>query len=232
MKSKTFFTKNRIILIIIFISLVVFLITKFQISSLEFQGDLTYIDLDSSRISGLVFLKNKNLFLFNKENFVKNLLEINPEIEKIEVTPKNSSLIQIKIQNKEVCCVVSDLNTNKYLISHDGKVIKKLIRDQNYPHEISLEQELTLDSQISIDSLKKIVEIENVLLNKEIEITEIKIEGDRIEFKLISGGLLVLDSETNTKNFIEKLSNMLTYFKQKNLSFNKMDFRFGNVVVE
>lgn len=209
-----------------------FLLSKFQITNLEFQGDLTYLDFDSSRISGLIFLKNKNWFLLNKTEFEQDLLEKNPEIEKIEISPKNASLIHVKIQNKEVCCVVRDLNTNKFLISHEGKVLKKLLRDQNYPHEISLDQQVDLNSQISIRSLKKIVEIENVLLNKDMEISKIKIEGDKIEFKLLSGGLLVLDSETNTKNFIEKLSNMLTYFKQKNLNFNKMDFRFGNVVVE
>lgn len=231
MKLKTYFTKKNLVIFILLV-LIILLISRFQVNYIEFQGDLTYLDVGNSRITGLIFLKNTNLLISSKEQFSKNFLEANPEILKLDIQPKNSSLLSIKVTNKEVCCVISDLNTNKFLISHEGKVFKKLSRDQNYPHEINLKQEVTVDSILSISSLKKIVEIENVLLDKDFDVSEIKLENDKIIFKINTGQYLILDSETNTKNFVEKLSSMMSYLKQKNQEFTKMDFRFGNVVVE
>jgi len=232
MKSKTYFTNKNLVIFLTLFVLIAILIASFKVNSVVFQGDLTYLDLNSSRITGLIFLKNKNLLVSGKEEFKTNLLESNPEIQSIEIYPINSSIMEVKITNKDVCCVIIDKNTNKFLISHEGKVLKKLSREQNYPHEIFLQQEVNVESLLSISSLKKIVEIENVLLDKEIEVAEIKLENDKIEFKTKLGKYLVIDSETNTKNFVERFSSMVNYLEQKNIEYNKMDFRFGNVIVE
>ncbi len=199
---------------------------------MEFTGDLTYLDTSNLRVSGLIYFKNKNLLVSDRNTFISELKNQNPEIEQIDISAKNISTAIVKIKNKEVCCVIKDLNTNKYLIGVDGKILKKLSNDTNYPHEINLTQEVNVEKTYSIDSLRKIVEIENVLLNKEMEISEIILDDLKIEMKLTSNQLVILDSETNIKDFVEKLNTMISYLKQKNLSFKKMDFRFGNVIVE
>ena len=232
MKSKISFSKKYLLLIILLLVLFAYLITRFSINFIEFEGDTSYLDLSSTRVSGLLLLKNKNILLSSKEDFVKELKNTNPEIQDINFYPKNFSIIAIKIKNYDTCCVLVDNNTNKFLISSEGKVIKTLSRDQNYRNEITLKQVVDINSKFSIDSLKKIVEVENILIDKKLDVSEIRLENDKIEFKLSSNQLIIIDSTTNTKNFMEKLFTMLDYLKQKNLSFQKMDFRFGNVVVE
>ncbi|NBO17294.1 MAG: hypothetical protein EBV07_00150 [Proteobacteria bacterium] len=232
MKSKTLFSKKYLLIIVLVVILIIYLISRFSINFIDFEGDLVYLDLTTSRISGLLFLKNNNLLFSNKENFITELRNQNPEIKEINVYPKNFSHLSIKIKNNDICCVLIDSNTNKFLISSNGKVYKQLSRDQNYPNEISLNQSISLNSNFSIESLKKIVEIENILIDRKLDVLEIMIENDKIEFKLKDNQYVVIDSTTNTKNFMDKLFTMLDYLKQKNLSFKKMDFRFGNVVVE
>ena len=232
MKSKTSSYKKYIFIALFLFVIIAVLVARFKINLIEFEGDTTYLNFQDSRISGLVLLKNKNLLISDKNDFITKLKEINPEISSVEIYPKNFSLVKIKIKNQGICCVLKDKNTNKFLVSLDGKIIKSLSRDTNYPNEISLNQEIDLNSKFTIESLKKIVEIENVLLDKRLEVSEIELDNDKIVFELGDHQTVIIDSQINTKNFIEKLTTMIDYFKQKNLSYKKMDFRFGNVVVE
>jgi len=232
MKLKTSFSKKKLLLLIVFITLFGYFLNTFRIHFIEFEGDLSYLEIENLRISGLMYVKNKSILFTDTKEFISTIKEQNPEVKNIEIYPKNISKLIIKVSNHEVCCVLEDTNTNKYLVSIDGKILKKINRYSKYPHEIKLNQEISINQVFPINSLKKIVEIENILLSKEMEIKDIKIEGDKIEMKMETDQLVVLDSETNIKDFIEKLSTMLDYLKQKNLSFKKMDFRFGNVIIE
>lgn len=232
MKLKTSFSKKYILILVLISILLLYFLSTFRINFIEFEGDLTYLDFENLRISGLIYVKNKNIFLNNTEELISSIKEQNPEIKMLEARPKNISKILIKVTNIDVCCVLEDINTNKFLVDSNGKILKRVNRENKYPHEIKLEQQLDLNSNLSINSLKKIVEIENILLSKELEIENIKIEDDKIELRLVGHQVVILNSETNIKDFIEKLTTMLDYLKQKNLDFKKMDFRFGNVISE
>ena len=233
MKSKINYRKYFILLLIFTVfSLISYLVYILSINYIELDGDLNYIDTDEVRVLTLNNIKNQNLFINSGDKFKQKLIELNPEIEKIEIKVKDSQSIIIKINNKKTCCVIIDSNRNKFLINLEGKVLKKLSSKSSYPDEIELNQVVDMNSSFLINSLQKLLDIENILISKNIEILETRLDGKNITFVSKNQKELILDDEVSSKVFVEKLESMLNYLKQNNKDYQKIDFRFGNVIVE
>jgi len=233
MKSKTSYRKYFIFLTLALVfSLISYLIYILSINYIELEGDLNYVDNDEIRVLTLNEIKNQNLFINSGEKFKQKLIELNPEIEKIEIRVKNSQTIILKIINKKTCCVLVDANKNKFLIDINGKVIKKLSSKTSYPDEIELNQEVALNSTFLINTLQKLLDIENILISKNFEVIETRLEGKNIKFFSKDQKELLLNDEVSSRVFVEKLESMLNYLKQNNKDYRKIDFRFGNVIVE
>ena len=233
MKSKISYRKYFIFLLIALVfSLISYLLYILSINYIELEGDLNYVDNDEIRVLTLNEIKNQNLFINSGEKFKQKLIELNPEIEKIEIRVKNSQTITLKIINKKTCCVLVDANKNKFLIDVNGKVIKKLSSKTTFPDEIELNQEVALNSAFLINTLQKLLDIENILISKNFEVVETRLEGKNIKFISKDQKELILNDEVSSKVFVEKLESMLNYLKQNNKDYRKIDFRFGNVIVE
>ena len=233
MKSKINYRKYFILLLIFTVfSLISYLVYILSINYIELDGDLNYIDTDDVRVLTLNNIKNQNLFINSGDKFKQKLIELNPEIEKIEIKVKDSQSIIIKINNKKTCCVIIDSNRNKFLINLEGKVLKKLSSKSSYPDEIELNQVVDMNSSFLINSLQKLLDIENILISKNIEVLETRLDGKNITFVSKNQKELILDDEVSSKVFVEKLESMLNYLKQNNKDYQKIDFRFGNVIVE
>ena len=233
MKSKINYRKYFILLLIFTVfSLISYLVYILSINYIELDGDLNYIDSDEVRVLTLNNIKNQNLFINSGDKFKQKLIELNPEIEKIEIKVKDSQSIIIKINNKKTCCVIIDSDRNKFLINLEGKVIKKLSSKSSYPDEIELNQVVDMNSSFLINSLQKLLDIENILISKNIEVLETRLDGKNITFVSKNQKELILDDEVSSKVFVEKLESMLNYLKQNNKDYQKIDFRFGNVIVE
>jgi cell division septal protein FtsQ len=233
MKSKINYRKYFILLLIFTVfSLISYLVYILSINYIELDGDLNYIDSDEVRVLTLNNIKNQNLFINSGDKFKQKLIELNPEIEKIEIKVKDSQSIIIKINNKKTCCVIIDSNRNKFLINLEGKVLKKLSSKSSYPDEIELNQVVDMNSSFLINSLQKLLDIENILISKNIEVLETRLDGKNITFVSKNQKELILDDEVSSKVFVEKLESMLNYLKQNNKDYQKIDFRFGNVIVE
>jgi cell division septal protein FtsQ len=233
MKSKINYRKYFILLLIFTVfSLISYLVYILSINYIELEGDLNYIDSDEVRVLTLNNIKNQNLFINSGDKFKQKLIELNPEIEKIEIKVKDSQSIIIKINNKKTCCVIIDSNRNKFLINLEGKVLKKLSSKSSYPDEIELNQVVDMNSSFLINSLQKLLDIENILISKNIEVLETRLDGKNITFVSKNQKELILDDEVSSKVFVEKLESMLNYLKQNNKDYQKIDFRFGNVIVE
>ena len=233
MKSKINYRKYFILLLIFTVfSLISYLVYILSINYIELDGDLNYIDSDEVRVLTLNNIKNQNLFINSGDKFKQKLIELNPEIEKIEIKVKDSQSIIIKINNKKTCCVIIDSDRNKFLINLEGKVIKKLSSKSSYPDEIGLNQAVDMNSSFLINSLQKLLDIENILISKNIEVLETRLDGKNITFVSKNQKELILDDEVSSKVFVEKLESMLNYLKQNNKDYQKIDFRFGNVIVE
>ena len=233
MKSKISYRNYFIFLLIALVfSLISYLLYILSINYIELEGDLNYVDNDEIRVLTLNEIKNQNLFINSGEKFKQKLIELNPEIEKIEIRVKNSQTITLKIINKKTCCVLVDENKNKFLIDVNGKVITKLSSKTTYPDEIELNQEVALNSTFLINTLQKLLDIENILISKNFEVVETRLEGKNIKFISKDQKELILNDEVSSKVFVEKLESMLNYLKQNNKDYRKIDFRFGNVIVE
>ena len=120
---------KRYLISLIFLGLIIYASLKFwefKIKNFILFGDLTYINTRDIDIAFVKFLRNQNIVFNDFENFKKEILYLNPEID--DITFKNESLeiISINIKNKDLCCVLVDENQNKFLVQKDGKVIKKL----------------------------------------------------------------------------------------------------------
>ena len=100
MKSKINYRKYFILLLIFTVfSLISYLVYILSINYIELDGDLNYIDSDEVRVLTLNNIKNQNLFINSGDKFKQKLIELNPEIEKIEIKVKDSQSIIIKINN-------------------------------------------------------------------------------------------------------------------------------------
>lgn len=233
MKSKINYHKHFLfVLIFIAFSFICYLIYILSINRIELIGDLNYIDTDEVRIYALNNIKNQNLILNSGNELKQHLINSNPEIEKVEIAIKDYQTITIKISNKKICCTISDSNKNKFLIDFDGKAIKKLSNKSIYPGEIELNQYVEINYSFMISSLQKLRDIENILLSKNFEFIDTTLDGKNITFKSKNQKELVLDNEVSTKVFVEKLDAILLYLKKNNKDFQKIDFRFGKVIVK
>lgn len=195
-------------------------------------GDTAYLNLRDIDIAFVKFLRNQNLVFNDFENFKKEVMFLNPEIQ--DITFKNESLeiITINVKNKDLCCVVVDNNENKFLVQKDGKVIKKLNFRRSYPLEVPIDQAFTLDVKLDIAMIEKINEIEKLFSSNNQNISDIRILNESFEITTTENKILLLNLETSLSEFWEKYQTMIAYLSENNKAYQSIDFRFDKVVVK
>jgi hypothetical protein len=140
----------------------IYFVLTLKINKFIFNGDTTYLDLDEVKIISLNYLKDQNLFTYNKSDFENRLKLSNPHLNFIGYSIYSQDTIQLTFKINEQCCVVVDLDTNKYLIDSSGNVTKKLPSTRNYNNEILLDQKINLENKLNAANVLKMNEIKNL----------------------------------------------------------------------
>lgn len=232
MKSKILSTK-KIIYIFLILSFVVlgYLYFTLKVRIITFSGELTYHNEKELHFEAQKMIKLSNLLFNNFSNFNNDMLSKYKEIRDIQITITGADSIDIKIKNYDLCCVINSYG-NKFLVGKEGEILRKLEKEKIYNNEITLNQVISIGDTLNIESLKKIFEVENILIDREIEITKVLLEKEVITLVSSDGKKFLLDSETNLRLFSEKLDSILDHIKISNKEYSSLDFRFGNIILE
>jgi cell division septal protein FtsQ len=210
----------------------IYFIFTLKINKFIFAGDTTYLDMDEVKIISLNLLKDQNLFSYNKDEFEKQLKSANPQVDSVSYSISSQDTLQLSFKIKDQCCVVVDLDTNKYLIDTSGNVTKKLSSTKSYNNEIILDQKISVDNKLNPTNVLKMNEIKNLFKAENIEVTSFMLDKNNIYIKINNTIQVIIDERFETKNLIQKYKNLTSYLEQNQKNYSIVDFRFEKVIVK
>jgi len=214
----------------LFFFLVYFLYNQ-RVNKFEFEGDLRYSDLSSIKVFALNLLKDQNILFFSKSNFEEQLKSENKEIKNIDYSIVSLDKIKIKISVVDNCCVLKDINENIFLISREGKIIKKL-HESYYEDVISLNQEISEKDTLNIGLLFKLDEINRQFKSDKLKIIGFNLFNNYVEISLNDNSIIVIDETTNVTDLEKKYESLVSHLGQNNKKYSIVDFRFDKVIVK
>ncbi len=209
-----------------------YLIFTLKVNKFIFEGEVNFLDLDEIKIISLNYLKDQNLFSYNKKEFENQVRITNPHIESISYTIYSHDTLQLSFKFKEQCCIVADSDSNKYLIDSTGNVTKKLNSIKKFENEINLDQKISLDNKLNPTNVLKMTEIKNQFKNENIEVISFLLEKNNVYIKLNNDIEIIIDDKFEINNLIQKYKNLSSYLKQNQKNYSIVDFRFEKVIVK
>ncbi len=210
----------------------IYFVLTLKINKFIFNGDTAYLDLDEVKIISLNYLKDQNLFSYNKGDFENQLKLSNPHINYVGYSIYSQDTIQLTFKINEQCCVVVDLDTNKYLIDSSGNVTKKLTSIKNYNNEILLDQKINLENKLNPVNVLKMNEIKNLFKTENIEVTSFLLDKNNVHININNSIQIIIDEKFDIKNLIQKYKNLTLYLEQNQKNYSIVDFRFEKVIVK
>ncbi len=242
-KRKRLFKRIRLLFIILFLSIAVYLLlTKlpfFAIHNFSVTGNKQVKDNDIVNISGII--KGENVFKINKKNAVQRILK-EPYIESVEIDRVLPDTVGIKVKEK----------TDQFLLEQDGKAIYigknaevLSILDNKKEKEVPLIEGLTVDGA----EVLKLIKFKNKKIdsnefsefikgasNTEVYklIQKISIDGDEIvTIHTKNGAKIVFGKLDNSAYKMKFLAEVLKDLNKKKVKFKLIDFtKSKRVVVE
>ena len=210
----------------------IYLVFNLKINKFIFSGDTVYLDLDEVKIISLNYLKDQNLFTYNKSDFESQLKLSNPHIESVSYSIYSQDTLQLTFRIKDQCCVVVDIDTNKYLIDSSGNVAKKLSSTKSYDNEIVLDQKINLENKLNPVNVLKMNEIKNLFKAENIEVTSFLLDKNNVHIKINNSIQIIIDEKFEIKNLIQKYKNLTLFLEQNQKNYSIVDFRFEKVIVK
>jgi len=189
--------------------------------------------LDSQR---LLFFKNSNYFLINKE-YLRNFLSTEYNLESIEIKKVFPNKLKIMVQER-ISSFIWQKNNNLYLLTSQG-VLNRKISDlnedyDNYPILVDFRAEKAQEEQIFTDLelnyINTMYLLWNEIIDEKIKIKKMYIE-DKKDFK-IEINLdynIIFNKEKDIKEQLNNLNKVLA----ENIigeDINYIDLRFGDKV--
>lgn len=228
--SKAVQILKLIIVLLIVLSFLYFLLTQ-RVNKFEFEGDIEYSDISKIKISALNLLKDQNILFFDKKSFEEEIKNENPEIKEVQFKILGLDKILIKIKVIDKCCVIKDTNESLFLISKEGKVLKKLSVDSKVD-SISLTQEISGNENFNVNLLFKIDEIKTQFQAGSLKLNGFKIKNNILEVNLSDGATLIIDQDTDVSEIENKYKSLISHASQNQKKYSIVDFRFDKVVAK
>jgi len=216
----------------ILVLLLLYFLLNLKINKFVFTGQVDYLDSDELKVLALNYLKDQSLFFYDKSNFETELKNNNPQLAKVSYRIKNQDTLEINFELNPICCVIVDLDQQKFLISGEGKVYKKINQSKNYNSEIFLDQKINLTSSLNPSSALKMNDLRKSLADEGITVNNFLLDSESINIKLSDNTLIIINDKMEVKNFISKYKNLSSYLKQNQKNYSIVDFRFEKVVVK
>lgn len=212
--------------------ILIYFLLNLKINKFIFTGQVNYLDADELKVLALNSLKDQSLFFYDKSAFETGLKNTNPQVSKVNFSIKNQDTLEINIELNQVCCVIVDSDGQKFLVSAEGKVFKKIISSKSYDSEIFLDQKINLTATLNPNSALKMNELRKSLSDEGVFVNNFLLDSDNINIKTSDGTLIIINDKMEVKNFISKYKNLNSYLKQNQKNYSIVDFRFEKVVVK
>lgn len=201
-KNKKSFPKRKLLLFSFFLVLVstllylLYLSPFFEIKKVEIKGNEKVSKEEISKIikekieNKILFLKTKNIFLFNIREAQNDILSGNILIDRVEIKKNLPEKIEVNVRERKPVAFLKE-NGDFYLIDKKGIVFERveresdfrLIRNDNFNQEMALKKKF-----IEENVLSKIIEIKDMMNSLNLNPISSTIESERrVDFRLEEG---------------------------------------------
>jgi len=225
-----------IFLTIFLVGFLFFGFNQFLIREIEVKFDSPRFNL-----SGLYFLKGKNLLFLDEKKTATILLKNNPRLVSVKLEKKLPNRLIIIIKSENPSCLIR-ANKGFFLVNNKGKIIEKLTNLTNSNKDlpiINFYQVLYFDRFF----LGQVIDYQEILMGLKIveKVMEFGYEVNTID--ILGKDMILLKTEGEEKNIyfnLEKkietqlyqLEFLLKQLKIRGLPFKAIDLRFEKPVIK
>ena len=216
--------KSKKILIYFFLLIIVGSINNISINNFKIEKikNINVLGLDNidkkNLLKDLNSLNLKNIFFLNA-NSIKNIIEINPLIERYEIIKKYPNSLNIKIKKTKFLAKINH-NGENFLIGNNGKLSKKNYFKEDLPYIFGKPQ------------IKDFLDFKKVLDRSNIKYEDLKslfyFESKRWDIRFKKNILIKLPKDIKK----ETLNVILTFLENKNFkNLVILDARIKNQMI-
>jgi cell division septal protein FtsQ len=227
------YKKKKYFIFVLIVGLFVVFLNIFKINKFSFVGDTQYLDIQKLKILSLNLLKDQPIFWHDKYLFQEKVKSEFPQVKGISYKIVNSDTLEINIEAEDICCVISDVKEKSYVISKNGNVLRDYDGVNSSDIKIKSSMSLTLSESLdkNLTNLLYLIVIKNVKFD-EVKENEFYLEKDFIYFYTSDSKQVIINENTDLKNFSENLKSMKSYLQQNQKNYSILDFRFEKIVVK
>lgn len=227
------YKKKKYFIFVLIVGLFVVFLNIFKINKFSFVGDTQYLDIQKLKILSLNLLKDQPIFWHDKYLFQEKVKSEFPQVKGISYKIVNSDTLEINIEAEDICCVISDVKEKSYVISKNGNVLRDY--DGVNSSDIKIKSSMSLTLSESLD--KNLTNLLYLIVTKNVKFDEVKenefyLEKDFIYFYTSDSKQVIINENTDLKNFSENLKSMKSYLQQNQKNYSILDFRFEKIVVK
>jgi len=228
------FVLFKILFFILISVLIILIILNLKITKFDFVYDPRFFEYNNFKIFALNDLKDQNLFFYSKNNFEDQVKKAFPEIIDIKYEISSWDTLKVFFEASNICCIVSDINGIFFLISNDGKVLRKISIDSFNLQEVKFEYLGNLEMGYNLNSkvINRLNELALGNLNSEISLDKILFTFDKIVLNTKDGIEIVIDEETDLSKFKSQFLEIKKHLESSNKKYSSLDFRFEKVIVK
>jgi cell division septal protein FtsQ len=237
-KKKFFWFSQLFLFITLFIGCFILFFDFWSIDEIEFTKPGSLLEREITSLveekmnKKIIFFKSSSIFLFNTQKESSEILNIFPEIKKVEIIKKLPNTIKIDITKRiPIAFWCKDLISDCFLIDEEGfifldknntnhglvKILKETNNNYNSGNVISKEKINFLYTIFSQSENLKIIILE--------------ISDNNVFAKTDKGLVLKFSFKENLKKQVKKLNIFINSITDKELKgIEYIDFRFGDKV--
>ena len=208
---------NRVIILLLFVFMICFGVILFIRSDFFSLKNIKIVNNDILTKTEVKNLSNintgKNLFSYDIEK-IKTNINKSKYIEYVKVKRRIPNSIIIDVKEKPIGCVLKDKGDNYYYVSENLCYMDKVERE-NIKSNKDKEKLTSLIKYIKKDGLEN--KISSISFNSENKVNMTTKEGIEI----------VINSNSDIKHDIAKLTQILVDLKSKNINYGKINMTFS-----
>jgi hypothetical protein len=224
----------KILTFLLIIILIILAFLNLKISKFVFTFDKRFFEESDFKVFALNNLKDQSLLIYSKGNFENQIKEAFPEINDITYEIFNFDTLKVNFKASDLCCIVSDTNGLLFLISSEGKVLRKISLQTYNKKEVKFEYLGNLEIGYKLNS-KVTNRLNDLFVNEfssEILLDKILFTFDKIILYTKDEVEIVIDENTDLEKFKSQFSEIKKYLESSSKKFSSLDFRFEKVIVK
>ena len=228
---------NRVIILLLFVFMICFGVILFIRSNFFSLKNIKIVNNDILTKTEVKNLSNintgKNLFSYDIEK-IKTNINKSKYIEYVKVKRRIPNSIIIDVKEKPIGCVLKDKGDNYYYVSENLCYMDKVERENIKSNCIIVESDFSIkENQIKFENNKDKEKLTSLIKYIKKDGLENKISSisfnseNKVNMTTKEGIEIVINSNSDIKHDIAKLTQILVDLKSKNINYGKINMTFS-----